>query len=123
MSIIEFMVYGLIGYSGIIVLMISVLIEPPTNISLAGVRAIWLMPSVLALTMLMFMSGIVVSDTVTTETTITKSNSNVDTEVSVSRSQIQLIEPVWATFHLGLFLVEVMYIIVQVVNILRIKDE
>ena len=123
-SIIEFVVYALIGYAGILILMVSILLNPPTSISLAGIRSIWLMPSVLALSMLMFMGGVVTTETTTTETTITKSNNDIETyENSIQTSQIQLINPIWSSFHMGLFLIEIIYIIVQVVNILRAKDE
>ena len=123
LSIIEFVVYGLIGYFGIIILMISILLNPPTSISLAGVRSIWLMPSVLSIAMLMFLSGIVVGEDQTTESiTYNSTGTQIENTVITQSSSFQLVNPVWASFHLGLFLILIVYILVQVVNILRAKD-
>ena len=47
MSILEFGVYALICYTGIIMLIISSFKETPTTVSQSAVRVIWLIPSML----------------------------------------------------------------------------
>jgi hypothetical protein len=124
-SIIEFLVYGGIGYAGVIILMISVLINPPTSVSMAGARSAFLSPSVICMGLLIFASGNVTmgyTDTTTndigynvTNTNQVISNSTITTNTT---DKFILVDPVWTYVHMGLFLILIMYIFIQIVTIL-----
>jgi|APSaa5957512535_1039671.scaffolds.fasta_scaffold01088_2 hypothetical protein len=123
LSIIEFAVYGALGYGGLVILMISSLINPPTSTSLAGARSVWLMPSVLSMIMLMFISGIVpITEQSSTFTTVANDTSTVWTETGDVDIQIILVNPIWGAIHFGFFLILILYIVQQIVNTLRSKD-
>lgn len=119
-SIIELIVYGAIGYFGIILMMSSILANPPTNRSLAGARSLFLMPSVVCLSLLMFSDGGVTLDTL--ETDYTEYNGTDDSIISYSNSTetrtYTLVNPFWGTIHFGFFIIEIVYILMQVLNIL-----
>lgn len=117
-SIVELVVYGLIAYGGIITLMVSTLLNPPTNSSLAGARSIWLTPSVLCMGMLMFASGIITLDTQETIiTTTSNATSEVWTETGTVTNTIQLINPIWTVIHFGMMMILIVYIATQIFNI------
>lgn len=123
LSIIEFIVYGVLGYGGLLILMISILLNPPISVSLAGARSIWLMPSVLSMIMLMFVSGIVTADEQTTSfITTSNATSEVWTETGTIETQIQLVNPIWGGIHVGFFLILILYIFQQIVNILGSRN-
>ncbi len=119
LSIIEYLSYGLIGYTGVIILMISVLLNPPTSKSLAGARSIWLMPSVICLSVLMFASGTITLETNSSSfSTTSNATSEVWTETGTQTISYTLVDPVWALIHMSMFLILIIYIIVQVLQIL-----
>lgn len=123
-SIIEFAVYGLIGYMGIITLIITILTDPPKSVSLSGIRSIWLMPSIICISMLMFASGIITTDS-ETRTVITTSNATSEawTETANVSKQITLVNPIWATVHFAFFIMMILYIIQQVLTLLFQKPD
>jgi len=113
-SIIEFGVYGFIAYSSILMLIISTIKEVPSEKSHSIVRAIYLIPGILA-AILLASSGVNIEITdVTTTNTITALNtSEVFTEAITTSSLIELQNPVWVSFHFLLAAVLMVYVINQ----------
>ena len=122
-SLIEFIVYGLIGYSGLLVLVFSVVTKPPTGRDLAGARAIWLVPSVICLFLISYSGGIISGDTDTTtrsEIGYNVTTGAVITNVTVTetvQNQITLQNPVWIMLHVLFAIILIIYIIIQLFNI------
>lgn len=123
-SIIEFAVYGGIAYLGVILLMVSVLMNPPTSQSLAGARSVFLSPSIICMGLLIFASGdITLGYTDSTETTL---NYNVTSNTLVSNStttineteKFILVDPVWTYVHMGFFMILIVYVLMQILQIL-----
>ena len=114
-SLIEYITYALIAYSGMLVLIISVIKEVPTTRSLSIIRAIFLMPSVVAAGILAS-SGVDInlSDVVTSNTIRSVNTTQVWTEATNQTNTIVLQNPVWITFHFMLFIVLIVYIIIQI---------
>ena len=123
-SIIEFVTYGLIAYAGMLVLIISVIKEVPTTRSLAIIRAIFLMPSVIA-------SGILASSGVNIDFSSVNTNNlirsvnttQVWTETTTQTNTVILQNPVWIKFHFMLFIVLIVYIIIQILFIFTKFDD
>lgn len=107
-SLVELFVYGLFAYSGMIVLIISVIKEVPNTKSLSIVRAIYLIPSIIAAGVLTQIGPSI--STTSVQNTITALNtSEVFQEVITTEITIQ--NDIWALFHLMLFLVMMIYVI------------
>jgi len=117
-SIIEFIVYGFITYSSLLMLIISTIKEVPTEKSGSIIRAIWLIPGVIT-AFILSSSGINItleSNTITN--TITSLNtSEIWTEVITTSNQIILQNPIWVLVHLLIAAVLSIYIITQVLNL------
>ena len=114
LSIIEFAVYGLFAYSSMLVLIVSVLINPPASKVGSIVRSIYLIPGI-------FCSGILANTTEnihlptiqTNSTTIAVNSSEVFTEINTQVQTIALINPVWIYVHLAISLTLTFYVIYQ----------
>lgn len=115
LSIIEFAVYGLIAYSGILMMIISTIKEVPATKSGSIYRVIWLLPCAIICLFLAF--G--VQDVSLENSTNTITNLNT-TEVYTENinSIINLVNPIWVTFHFMLFIILTIYIIIQALNLL-----
>lgn len=102
-----------------LVLIISVIKEVPTTRSLAIIRAIFLLPSIIA-SGILIQSGIHIDiNTVTTNNLIRSINTTQTwTETTTQSNQIILQNPVWQTFHFLLFIVMIVYVIQQILFLL-----
>lgn len=114
-SIIEFGVYAFIAYSGMLMLIISVIKEVPATKALSIVRAIYLFPSVFAAGILAQISPTIVMPSVTN--TILAVNTTEVFEETIDAS-IVIQSNVWITFHVLLMLVMMIYIITQMLLLL-----
>ena len=124
-SIIEFIVYGGIAYLGVALLMVSVLMNPPTSQSLAGARSVFLSPSIICMGLLIFASGNVTMEY--KDTTINELGYNVtNTNQIISNStttinetdKFILVDPVWTYVHMGFFMILIVYVLMQILQIL-----
>ena len=118
-SIIEFVVYGIVGYSGIIMLISSAFRDTPNTKSQSTIRAIWVIPVIICLYMLASAGDTINFETVQTVNIITDNATQAvifTEDVTVSTSYT-LINPVWITLH-GLF--GTMMIIYFLWNILQL---
>lgn len=118
-SIAEFITYGLIGYAGVLVLIVSVIKEVPITRSLALVRAIFLIPSVIACGILAS-SGIHIDVSTIATNSLTRSvnTTQVWTEATTQTNQIVLANNVWIPFHGMLFIILSFYIFQQIMFLL-----
>ena len=114
-SLIEFIVYGIIGYTGAVMLVISAFRETPTNKAQSIVRAMYLILSIISI-MVLSGSGLEIQ-TETTSSTITSLNTTeVWTEVVSHTYTLQ--NPIWITFHYIIAVVMAVYVILQILTLL-----
>jgi len=113
-SILEFIVYGFITYSSLLMLIISTIKEVPTERSGSIVRGIWLIPGVIT-AFILASSGINIVTSDTTNTITSVNTTEVWTE-TIS-SSIVLQNPIWVTVHLLIFVVLIVYVVLQVLTL------
>ena len=120
LSVLEFGVYGFVAYASLLMLIISAnKTEIPTTRSLAIVRAIYLMPGAICALVLAGASTVIVaSDTTNTITAV--NTTEVWTE-QISNS-ITLMNPVWGALHVMIFIVIMIFVITQIMNLLTKTD-
>uniref|UniRef100_A0AAT9JAR8 ORF61 n=1 Tax=Nitrosopumilaceae spindle-shaped virus TaxID=3065433 RepID=A0AAT9JAR8_9VIRU len=118
-SILEYIVYALIGYSSFAVLIVSAVKEIPDSRVLSLVRVIYLFPGIIAL-MILASSGINIDvNTVTTNNLIKSINTTQTwTEATTQSNTIILQNPVWSMFHWLLAITLIFYMIKQILNLL-----
>ena len=127
-SLIEFIVYGLVGYTGVILLIISAFRETPMGKSQSIVRAIYMVLSITAV-FILANSGLNINMESQGET-ITEVYDGVGALVSNSTSygnpanpsQFILMNPIWIPFHLMLGVVMSIYAIMQILILLTKTD-
>lgn len=114
-SLIEFIVYGLVAYTGVILLIISAFREVPSGRSQSIVRAMYLSLSVIACIILSGSGVNIEMETVTTTNTIISLNTTeVFTEDITESHLFTLQNPVWVLFHYMLAVVMLVYVILQI---------
>jgi len=121
-SIIEFAVYGIIGYSGIIMLLSSAFrTDTPSTKSGAIIRSIWTLPAIYCLIMLAGISGTIYLDEGVTTTSTLQNLNTTETwseTVTVTPNSIVLVNPVWGTVHIVLYMMLMVYFIWNVLQLL-----
>lgn len=119
-SLVEFIVFGLIAYSSILMLIISMIIKPPaaTN-KLTLIRSAYMIPGIIA-AIILAGSGVnvITNDQTTTNTIVAVNQSEVFTESYNIQQQIVLQNPVWVSFHFLLAIVMSIYVIQQILMLL-----
>lgn len=121
-SILEFGVYGLICYTGIIMLIISAFKETPMTVSQSAVRVIWLIPSMLCAFMLASAGADVY---LSTETVVHEELNSVDMIVTLTDTttdKITLLNPVWVTLHFMFFIVLLLYVMTNILTLFLKRD-
>lgn len=121
-SLIEFIVYGLVAYTGVILLIVSAFRETPTSKSQSIVRAMYLSISIIAAILL---SGSGVNIEMETPGAVNILEYNVTdgslignkTETGTAPSAFILQNPVWVTFHYMLAVVMLVYVILQILTL------
>ena len=121
-SILEFGVYGLVCYTGIIMLIISAFKETPNTVSQSAVRCIWLIPSIIAAFMLASAGADVYlsSETVTKE--VLNSSDVIVTLTETTTDKITLLQPVWVTLHFLFFIVLLLYVMFNILTLFVKRD-
>jgi len=119
-SIIELIVYGLIGYPAIIFLIGSSFKESTGTASkISVVKAIWIIVPIIAMYMLASAGALISIDTVSS-TLINTNTTEVWTE-QVDRS-ITLVNPVWVTLHWMMFIVLILYFMWNMLRLFTQRD-
>lgn len=114
-SIIEFLVYGIITYSGMVFLISTAFKEVPSTKSGAIARAIFVLPSALTALVLAF-SGEGIRTEGTTNVIRDLNSSTVWTETI--QSQIILLNDMWVLVHFLIFITIIVYVFTQMMNML-----
>lgn len=122
-SIIEFVVYGLVGYSGIIMLLSTAFrTDTPNTKSGAIIRSIWTLPAIYCLVMLAGISGTIYLDEgVTTNELVyngTDSSLITNSTTTQTANSIVLVNPIWGTVHIVLYMMLIVYFIWNVLQLL-----
>ena len=118
-SIIELIVYGLIGYPAIIFLIGSSFQESSGTAKISVVKAIWIIVPIIAMYMLASAGALISIDTVSS-TLINTNTTEVWTE-QVDRS-ITLVNPVWVTLHWMMFIVLILYFMWNMLRLFTQRD-
>ena len=113
-SLAEFIVYGCIAYSGMLVLIISTIKEVPQTKILTIARSIFMIPSMVA-SGILASSGINIQVAQVDTANLIKSINTTQTwtETTTQINNIVLQNPVWQMFHYLLFIVMLVYVIQQ----------
>ena len=114
LSIIEFIVYGFIAYVSVLMLIITTVKQVPTESSGSIVRAVYLIPGIIAC---MIIAG--GGDTIITSdfTNVIRDLNTTTVWTESITSEIQLQNPIWITFHYLLAIVLTVYVILQVLTL------
>lgn len=118
-SIIEWGVYGFIAYSSLLMLIISTIKEVPEGKSKSILRSMWIIPGIICAALLMSSGVNITMETVETVNTITDNQTNAiifTEDITVTR-YIPLQDPVWTAVHLMIFLILLVYVIVQMLTL------
>jgi hypothetical protein len=119
LSIIEFIVYGLIGYSSMLMLIVQTVKAVPSESSGSIVRSIYLIPGIIAC-LIIAGSGDTIITNEYTNTIIDLNATTVWTEDI--ESQVSLSNPIWVTFHYLLAMIMLLYVIIQILTLfLKLK--
>ena len=123
-SLAEFIVYGLVAYSSLLMLIISVVKEVPTTKSLAIARSIFLIPGMVAAGILAS-SGVNIQVASVNTSNLIKSINTTQTwtESTQQVNNIVLQNPVWQTFHWLIFVVLLVYVATQMLLLFTKYDE
>lgn len=123
-SLAEFIVYGFVAYSSLLMLIISVVKEIPSTKSLAIARSIFLIPGMVAAAILAT-SGVNIQVANVATSNLIRSINTTQTwsETTSQINNIVLQNPVWQTFHMLIFLVLLVYVITQMLNLFTKYDE
>ena len=123
-SLAEFIVYGFVAYSSLLMLIISVVKEIPSTKSLAIARSIFLIPGMVASAVLASSGvNIQVADVATSNLIRSINTTQTWSETTSQINNIVLQSPVWQMFHMLIFLVLVVYVITQMLNLFIKTDE
>lgn len=122
-SIIEWIFYGLIGYSGCIMMIAAAFREVPSTKAGSIGRIIWLLPAAAAMAVLAG-SGVDINlEIITTVNTITDNQTStvIFTEDIIKERKITLQNPMWILFHSMMAFVMIIYIFLQFFDLLGKK--
>jgi len=121
-SIIEFAVYALVCYTGIIMLIISSFKETPMTVSQSAVRVIWLIPSMLCAFVLASAGADIYLSTEIMSDQVLDSNNAIITLTDTTIEKITLLNPIWITMHFLFFIVLLLYVITNVLTLFLKRD-
>jgi len=116
-SIIEFGVYALICYTGIIMLIISAFKETPSGVSQSAVRVIWLIPSMICAFVLASAGADIYLSTETVSDQVLDSTNQVITLTDTVTDKITLLNPIWVTLHFLFFIVLLIYVMTNMLTL------
>jgi len=119
-SIIELIVYGIVCYSGIVMLIASAFQQDSSiSKSMSGTRVIWLIPSMFCA----FMLASAGADIYFEESTVTLVNVNTtETWTETTQDKITLYQPVWVTLHLLFFIIILLYVVFNLLSLFFKRD-
>ena len=110
-SIIEFAVYALIGYSGVIMLVVTGFMKQEDTSKGRAYKVIYIIPSMFCVLLLGFLGGSAVN--MPTNTIVDLNSTTVWTE----EYQFQIVNTAWPMVHMMLFMVMLVYVLFNVIRI------
>lgn len=121
-SIIEWGVYGFIAYSSILMLIISVIKESPLTKSQSILRSMWFIPGIICAGLLMFSgtditlqsNGIEFIEVYNGTTGLLMTNTTI---IQNTPDYITLQDPVWGSVHLMIFLILLVYVLINMLTL------
>ncbi len=117
-SIIEFIVYGLVAYSSLLMLIISTIRDPPCTKAHSIVRSMYLIPGIICMIIIAGSGTIIYMETMTTNITTTSNvTAELWTEVGTHERSFELLNPVWVTVHFLFAIIMIVYVILQMVTL------
>ena len=122
MSILEFGVYALVCYAGIVMLIVSAFKETPMTVSQSAVRVIWLIPSMLCAFVLANAGVDIYLSTETLADQVLDSNNAPITLTDVTTDKITLLNPIWVTMHFLFFIVLLLYVVINILTLFLKRD-
>ena len=131
LSILEFIVYTVIGYSPLVFMMGYILTDKPATKSNSIMRVVYVMPGLIGVAMLASVGGFDVTiETTSTQSYLTAYNASTgmyDSDDSwfenVTQANTYTLEnPVWITFNGLLFVIYMLYIVINILNLIAMKD-
>jgi hypothetical protein len=122
LSIIEFIIYGLVGYPAVIMLILSAFQVIPDTKNQSVIRAIWILPAIIMMYVLASAGATIWLDEGVNTTTIGYNTTNtnqviLNSTITSAPNSIILVQPVWVAIH-GLF--GIMLIIYFIWNMLQL---
>lgn len=123
-SLAEFIVYGFVAYSSLLMLIISVVKEIPTTKSLAIARSIFLIPGMVAAGILAS-SGVNIQVASVATSNLIRSINTTQTwsETTTQINNMVLQNPVWVMFHWLIFSTLLVYVATQILTLFTKYDE
>jgi hypothetical protein len=121
-SIIEFAVYALICYTGIVMLIISSFKETPMTVSQSAVRVIWLIPSMLCASVLASAGVDIILPVETITHQVLDSANNVVILTDTITEKVTLINPIWVTMHFLFFIILLLYVVINILTLFMKRD-
>ena len=122
MSILEFGVYALVCYAGIVMLIVSAFKETPMTVSQSAVRVIWLIPSMLCAFVRANAGVDIYLSTETLADQVLDSNNAPITLTDVTTDKITLLNPIWVTMHFLFFIVLLLYVVINILTLFLKRD-
>ena len=127
LSVIEFLVYGFVTYSSLLMLIISTIKDTTETRTSSLVKSIFYLPAIVCCGILITSGPSITLDTVHTITltndTAGLSNDQVFYEDTTTTDEYTLLNPVWALVHFIFFIVFIIYVIKQMLMMLGIGKE
>ena len=123
-SFLEYLVLAVIGYSGIIILIIAMIKDVPTSKQSAGIRMIAAFPSMIANAALMGVGLKISFPITTTNSTTFLMNSTTHTLISNSTTLTMeqpvnlILGPTWMLIHFALFIFLMLFVAIQILMIM-----
>jgi len=121
-SIIEFAVYALVCYTGIIMLIISSFKETPMTVSQSAVRVIWLIPSMLCAFVLASAGADIYLSTEIMSDQVLDSDNAIITLTDTTIEKITLLNPIWITMHFLFFIILLLYVVINILTLFMKRD-
>ena len=122
-SVFEWLVYGFVSYSSILMLIISTIKEIPETKYSGYLRSIFMIPGIIC-SGILGSSGVNIQLNSDTTSSIIKDLNNTDTwsQNITNTSTVILQNPIWQSVHYMFMIILVIYVIIQILNVLVKKN-
>ena len=117
-SIVEFLVYALVCYAGVISLVVSAF-KGESGSTGTGAKIIWLIPSMICAVLLANVGGDINFGNITTDSTLVNANTTETWNETVTFSMVFTLQnPVWVSIHWLFFIIMLIYILFNIIRLI-----